>query len=400
MSDPRYGVPSASCASRVDNCPPSFELGKRFENGETRDSKSGDAVHKALEHWGEHGAIDGLDHDQIQTAEMCIDQRNEALNNWIGDGHYEVFVERRLGLTPLGKVVDCKEKSPVRIVFSGMADFTAISGTEGFVADYKTLRGDHDEASENAQLRSLAVLLAKRHNLTAVRVVLIQPWKGKPTTADFDAEALRLAQAWLLGMLDRERNSTPDQANPGKWCHFCPAKVSCKAFREPVLAVVSQATMTIPTGDNERSRAALFAKAANLSDDQLAACYRGLEMIKWYVVAVDGATRIRAEEGGEFAQSHFKIVETKPKETITAVDSVWSKLAAIGVSAEDFTAACKTTKKAVALLTRKATGLKGKGLGAKIAEVLNGAVTLGKPSKRIVAANETNHEIEDWEDEE
>lgn len=51
MSDPRYGVPSASCASRVDNCPPSFELAKHFDDPGSRDSKSGDLVHKALEHW-------------------------------------------------------------------------------------------------------------------------------------------------------------------------------------------------------------------------------------------------------------------------------------------------------------------------------------------------------------
>jgi hypothetical protein len=393
-NDERHGVPSASYMNRIANCPPSFRLGQQFEDPSTRDAKSGDVTHKAIEVWPE--PIEGLDHHQIQTAEMCIDARNELLDNWVGDGDYTSHKERRLGLTILGKCIDVVEGKPVRLVFSGKADYTAISadGKSGLVIDYKTLHGDHDGAAENAQLRSLAVLIHLRHGLEHVRVALVQPWKGRPTVADFDAQALKDAYAWLLASLEAERKSTPDQTKIGDWCKFCPARVKCLA--KPVIATVESKTTGVESMDPETARKALFARAGELSDEELAARYRGLKMISWYVSAIEGNVRLRAAEGGSFAE-HFVIKEGKGKEAISDVAKVWSRLAALGVTPEAFTAECKTTKKGVSLLTRKATGLKGASLESEIRKVLEGAVKVGNPVKKIVAAGAS---LEDGDDDE
>jgi len=386
MTDERYGVPSASYMRRIANCPPSFKLGQLYPDPGSNDATTGDKIHADLEHWGEHGSEDELSIEDIQTAEMCIDQRNELLDNWIGDEqNYQVYKETRLVMTPLGKVLDDKPGRNLQVRFSGKADFVAVFGEGALVIDYKTLHGDHDHAAVNDQLRALAVLVSLRHGVSQVRVAIVQPWKGKPTVADFDRPALLASVNWLFDVLYEEREATPNQANPGDWCKFCPARINCEAFTRPALAMAETAIMQISSMDDETARKALFARAAELSDNELAARYRGLKMLGWYINAVEGNVRMRAEEGGEFAANHYRIVEGKPKETIADVSVVWSHLEKLGVSAEDFTRECKTTKKATTALVRKVTGLKGKALEGEVKRCLDGAVKLGTPPKKLVA---------------
>lgn len=392
--DERHGVPSASGMFRTSNCPPSFKLAKFFKDPRTKDSDSGDVMHKAIELWPDPEAQVGLDHHQLQTVDMCIDWRNELLDNWIGEGDYTSHKERRIGLTILGKCVDVEDGKKLRLVFSGKADYTAISadGKHGLVIDYKTLHGDHPAADVNDQLRSLAVLLHLRHNLESVRVAIVQPWKGKPTVADYDLEALKAAHAWVLESLKAERESTPEQTKIGEWCQHCPARVKC--LQKPVLATVESKTQGIEHLDPETAKKAIWARAAELSDDELASRYKGLPIISWYAHAIEGNARARAIEGGSFA-AYYTTKETNPKESIDDVKKVWGRLAALGTSADDFTAQCKTTKKGVALLARKATGLKGKALEAEISKILDGAVKKGKPTIKLVAAGAA---IEDGDD--
>ena len=384
MTDERHGVPSASAMRRISNCPPSFKLASYFKDPGSDEATTGDRIHAALETLN----TDGLTADDLQTYEMCLDQKNQLLDEWVGDGDYQVFKEARLGLTHLGLVRDVTPKTTWKLRFSGKADFVAVYGEGALIVDYKTLHGDHDHASENDQLRALAVLVHLRHGLSQVRVAIVQPWKGKPTVADFDKAALDAATAWLYDTLNREETSTPDQANPGAWCHYCPARVKCEAFTRPVLAVAETAIMQLPA-DDETARKAMFARAAELPDSELAARYRGLKMLGWYVNAVEGNVRMRASEGGEFAEKYFQLREGKARESIEHVDIAFQNLSEIGVTAQDFTAACKTTKKAVAALARKATGQKGRELEQTVKRCLEGAVKLGKPSQKLVAVGES-----------
>jgi hypothetical protein len=375
---------------RISNCPPSHKLGALFCDPGSDEATTGDRIHLALE----TGDTTKLETEDIQTYEMCLDQKNELLNNWIGEEmDYQVFKEVRLGLTTLGLVRDVTPKTTWKLRFSGKADFVAVFGEGALICDYKTLHGDHDHASENDQLRSLAVLVALRHGVSQVRVAIIQPWKGKPTVADFDKAALEAATAWLHDTLNREELSTPDQANAGDWCKWCAARVSCVAFQDKAMRVAETAIMQLPA-DDEKARKAMFARAAELPDGELAARYRGLKMLGWYVNAVEGNVRMRAAENGTFAADHYRLVEGKARESIERVDVVFGNLSELGVTAQDFTAVCKTTKTAVSALARKATGQKGKELDATVKRCLEGAVKLGKPPLKLVAANGT---IEDEE---
>ena len=394
MSDERFGVPSASGMHRIANCPASFQLSKSFQDPGSDDSRSGDRVHLALERWGEHGSEDGLTLDELTTAEMCIDQRNELLDSWVGDDDYEAYKERRLGMTTLGKVFETTSYPALKYIVTGQADFIAVADKRGLVVDYKTLHGDHDPAEENDQLRTLAVLAARHYKLDHVRIALVQPWKGKPTLAEFNFSALVVAEEWLMDALALERRSTPDQTNPGKWCHFCPARANCKAFSRETLTPIQNMAINLPA-DDETARKAMFARAAELPHNELVARYKALKMISWYVTAVEGNMRIRAAEVPGFP---YRLVEGKPKETIADVSAAWRELEKLGVSAEDFTAECKTSKKAVAALVRKATGAKGKELNAKVKECLRDAVSLVKPPVKLVPVNGVIEDEQEQED--
>jgi hypothetical protein len=385
MTDERYNAPSASAMRRIANCPPSHKLAQQYIDPGSAEASTGDKIHKAVELWGQHGSTDGLSVEELETAEMCIDQRNELLDAWIGDGDYAVHLERRLVMTGIGKVLDIEQVTPaVVVMFSGKADFVAVAGDRALVVDYKTLHGDHDHAAENDQLRSLAALVYRRHKVKSVRVAIVQPRKGRPTVADFDELLLDDAMAWVGGVIRAEIDATPDQVNAGDWCHYCPHRIKCSAFAEPILATVEKHAERLETLDDDTARKAMFARAAELPDAELAERYRALKWVGWYVNAVEGVTRMRAAENGEFASRYFRIEEGKGKESISDVALVWAELAKLGVSPEAFSAHCKTSKTAVKALVKEATGLKGKALDDAVRSCLTGAVKLGAPVQKIV----------------
>ena len=393
MTDERYNAPSASAMRRISNCPPSHKLAQRYIDPGSAEASTGDKIHKAIELWGQHGATDGLSVEEIETAEMCIDQRNELIDAWIGDGDYVVHLERRLVMTPIGKVVDVEPQAgPVKVIFSGKADFVAVAGDRALIVDYKTLHGDHDHAAENDQLLSLAVLVARRHRVDSVRVAIVQPRKGRPTVADFTRDLLVAAGDWLTTVLSEERDATPDQVNAGDWCHYCPHRIKCSAFAEPILATVERHAKRLETLDDDTARKAMFARAAELPDAELAERYRALKWVGWYVNAVEGVTRMRAAENGDFANRYFRIEEGKGKESIADVALVWAELAKLGVSPEAFSAHCKTSKTAVKALVKEVTALKGKALDDAVRMCLAGAVKLGAPVQKIVPSGMLKNE--------
>ena len=113
---------------RISNCPPSFKLASYLKDPGSDEATTGDRIHAALETLN----TDGLTADDLQTFEMCLDQKNELLNNWIGEEmDYQVFKEVRLGLTTLGLVRDVTPKTTWKLRFSGKADFVARQAAAG-----------------------------------------------------------------------------------------------------------------------------------------------------------------------------------------------------------------------------------------------------------------------------
>jgi len=99
-----------------------------------------------------------------------------------------------------------------------------------FVADYKTLRGEHDPADVNIQLLAQAALVKKNYpKVSEVYVALIEPFKNPTyTTASYSGAHLMEKGAWITEVVQEAMDeNAPRTAGPTqcKWCSalpFCP----------------------------------------------------------------------------------------------------------------------------------------------------------------------------------
>jgi hypothetical protein len=385
-NNPRRYVPSASKMHRVLECPGSHqaEMAAPEVKEDTTMADMGHEVHSILAGELEY---DKASVEAAETAEMCENQARRLVAEW-NQGEPEMLSERRYGLTRLGGVVEMVKGSKADVIFTGQYDRLYLSGTHGLLIDFKSLRGDHASAIENPQLMSLAVLVAKKHKLESVRVALVQPLKGKPTTADFNANGLKLAESWLIAALDAEMEAGPDDRRAGDWCKYCKARFGCRVFQESAIQQVEAIEpATIAGLDGESQRKAMWARALDLPASRLAAAVNGLAMVKRYVATIEGVAKARAENDPEF-QQFFTLKEKKGKRSISDVGKVFAACEKHGVTAEEFTALCSIGLGDVKQLLKDATHAKGKALDNLHDTVLTGAVEVGKGSVELVPAGQ------------
>lgn len=354
--DPRRGVPSCSGLRRLERCPGSWLASQGIPDEESEDAAKGTRIHTALE----TGNFNGLSADEEQTAEMCHAQMQRVVTEWLGnheDAADQRLHEHRLGLTAYGGVVDVTDAVKLPIRTTGQADLIIIDGKRGLVLDYKTGRGEVRHAADNAQLRGLAVLAAKRWRLESVRVVIVQPWAGKPTVADYDNEALYTANIWLLIVLSEARDATPTDLHAGDWCQYCPARnIPCPALTEKAVQPIETVALSLPA-DDETARAALFARAMEMSAERLAGLRRGLKIVGWYVSAVEGAARLRAEKDVEF-QQYYRLETSPGNREITDAQAAFNALLPLGITAQQALEACSMSLGPIEEAVRIASGIK------------------------------------------
>lgn len=383
-SDPRLGLPSASGMDRLHNCPASFIMEKAHgQEEETEDAASGTRIHAVLAGLASESTLSAA---EVETAEMCNMQKDSIVQEWLGHPYGtdedQAFTERRLGLTVLGKVLDVTPESPANFIFTGQADLVCIEGERALVIDYKTGRGDTPIAQDNPQLAALAVLVALRHQVQRVRVAVVQPWAGPPTVADYDSNALALAKSWLLATLEAARDATQADLRPGSHCKWCKAKHVCPALKQQALQEIERIQpMSIAGLPPKEQASAIWARAMELTPQQHAAAYRGLEMVERYAHAIKATFKQRVEAG---EIPGYGLKEKKGRRSVSDVGLIFERCSRQGVSAADFTARCSIGLGEVKEALRHATGLKGKALDALHEACLVEAVETSKPSFEVV----------------
>lgn len=380
-NNPFQNVPSASKIHRVSMCPASHKMEQHAKDySDKKDADKGNQVHNILA-----GEVDEDESpfDAIQTAEMCEEQAERLLAEWQGEDESPLGLkELRYALTDHGHVVTARPDLLAEVVFTGQFDRLYIQGKAGLLIDYKALHGKHPSAIENPQLMTLAVLVAKKHKLASVRVALVQPWKGKPTTADLSTAGLALAESWLNVTLEAEMNATLEDRNAGDWCNHCAARFGCQTFRDAQLQAIEIIDpMTIAGMDDKTQMAAMWARANELTPEQHIAAYNGLAMVKRYAHAIGESFKVRAEAG---EIPGYTTREKKGKRSISDVGKVFAACASHGVTADAFTAECSIGLGSVKELLKNATHAKGKALDKLSDEVLTGCVETGKGSLEIV----------------
>jgi hypothetical protein len=261
--DPRKGLPSASSMFRLSNCPGSLELisvlkksGKYIEIPSPY-AESGTRIHRWLyfEALGASALADlaeaakAMSTAELATAQKCAELRSGLLSQWapLEGNQYEWILEKRLwfraGLWPR---------------FSGQQDFAVIDRTtnaRAFLTDYKSGRKEAQEAADNLQVRTGAILLKEAEpTLEEIDGSITEPLVSwDPIRVRYTNASLLEAKKEILGIVDRaERESTKRVA--GTWCGLCPARANCRealdyveSVRNPTL--MKDAIMELPRGE-------------------------------------------------------------------------------------------------------------------------------------------------------
>jgi len=381
-TNPFQHVPTASKLGRVMECPASHkaEIAAGDVPEDLSDASEGTDVHAVL---SDDLSADDVSYSAAQTAEMCEDQTERLLNEWQIEGDAPLgFKELRYGLTDIGAVVSVNGSTKANVVFTGQFDRLYTQGDRGLLIDFKALHGKHKSAIENPQLMGLAVLVAKRHKLTSLRVALVQPWKGKPTVADYGESALALAHSFLDAALVSERIATPENRKAGDHCKYCKARFSCPTLRDVninALDVVQPETLPADAATRNKT---VFARMAEMTPQQLIHIEKNVVGLMGAFIAAHKAVFKQRVEAGEIPG--YSLKEKSGRRKITDVAIAYERAAALGVTADAFTGKCTLSLKGLNEVLKDATKAKGKALESMADTVLHGITDTGKPVFEVV----------------
>lgn len=416
-TNPFQHVPSASKLGRVMECPASHkaEIAAGDVPEDLSDANEGTDVHAVL---SDDLSADDVSYSAAQTAEMCEDQTERLLNEWQTEGDAPLgFKEQRYGLTDIGAVVPVNGSTKAKVVFTGQFDrlytqkrdcdncmgkgTVAYLGSSqsqlcpkckgigklnhGLLIDFKALHGKHKSAIENPQLMGLAVLVAKRHTMASLRAALVQPWKGKPTVADYGQSALALAHSFLDAALVSERIATPENRKAGDHCKYCKARFFCPTLRDAninALDVVQPETLPADAATRNKT---VFARMAEMTPQQLIHIEKNVVGLMGAFIAAHKAVFKQRVEAGEIPG--YSLKEKSGRRKITDVATAYERAAALGVTADAFTGKCTLSLKGLNEVLKDATKAKGKALEAMADTVLHGITDTGKPVFEVVENN-------------
>ncbi len=374
MND-RQNLPSASGISRLASCPGSLRLCRDLPETTSADSDFGNHIHEFLA--GTRKAED-LTPEELDIAESCVAIEEKVVKQWRlrceipDDANISTYRDnQRMWLE-----IDGEKKC------SGLADVVHVWDRRALVIDFKTLVGDHGDATDNLQLRCLAIL-AQQHVgwLRCADVAIIQPLvTHSPTVCHYGVDDLIAAQKELLQILAAANNPNAPLV-PGDQCKLCRANAVCPAVHQEVteLSLMTLRNAELMIGDEE------MAELLSRTGPAMKMC-----------ASIRAEAFRRAEADPAAWRSYgYEIREGAGKRTVTDVATAAERMNAKGVDYKDITAACSISIKAVKTLVRGATNAKGMALEAAVDELLEGccAVKKARPSlKKIGAALEEGEE--------
>ena len=352
MSD-RHNLPSASGAERYSLCRASFLMDEKYGEhiDDTAEASMGTRIHARLA--GEN--------IELTAAEETIAERATyieatALLEYFTDSPYSRVREERLWY-----------RDPLTLTrsWSGQPDLVAIEAEFGSkaraaVVDYKSLWGQHTEAPSNLQLRCLAVLVAVEYGVENVRVILVQPngWP-KYTVGDYGPTELRQAEDEIAALMEDVQREGHSRTPSAKACRYCRARHVC-----PEAIAAASAVTTLPREGTEIA----------LPPEAIAAFLDRIPLVESVVEAVKAKAK-RMLEADANAIPGWRLKPGTEREKITDIGTVFSRFTDAGGTQEQFTQAVSITKSALTETVRSVTGLKGKALNAKIANIVAGCVT-------------------------
>ena len=308
----------AACAGKFQlerHCPPS---------GSSAASEMGDRIHSFLE-----GQEIELTAEELEIAQRCQQEYLE-IREAIGLGDpTHTTIEKRLWYGD---------------TWSGRIDrIDHWNQDTALVVDWKTGRvGTGNSAADNLQLRAYAVLVAKNlPSLKGILVAVVQPMAARFTIAEYDEEALALADAEIAGIVaaalepDAPRTPSPDA------CKCCRAKAICPEAGGVAKSLAAVEQAIIP----------------QLTNDEVSDFLEKADIVEAFIEALRAEAKQRLKSGQEIAGR--KLQAGRTSRSIEDADLARMKLEPV-IGTGPFLRACKISVASLEKEFAVATGTKGK----------------------------------------
>jgi len=356
--DDRRGLPSASSFNRYMRCPASLGLETQMRREGTlpadrgnKDANRGTRVHEVLESLARGSEIPSASIAEATQARQLWQDAQGVIAQVFGADLSDVdfIIEERLWF----------EDAHGEDVASGRFDLMAYSEARaiGLVLDYKTGWNDVAPPSDNWQLFAGAVLLSHEIDVESVTVAIIDGSEPKPYT--ISSACIVFAREQLDSMLHR-RNGDPwalGYSATDDNCRYCPCRLQCPrlawAMELAQRGIVSMANFPTP-------RLGEF----------LTACSQ--------VALLDKAARAEMEHrlrNGE-TDTAWYLEAAAPRRTVTDAGTLARAIIAEGAEVGEVLAAMTISIGAAESLLADATGLKGKVLKERMADISGGSITM------------------------
>lgn len=365
MSDERKGLPSASAVHRYAVCPGSFLLEQQVpEEPTSPDAALGNRVHAALAGEKVHPL---LTDEENRLVDLCSEQEARLVIDHFGGVILEPMREVRLW----GYDQNLAES------WSGKPDAVYLYAGRALVIDYKTGRNKVEAATENLQLRALAVLVWETIGVCDVTVAVIQPLVGAPTVCHYTAQDI-VRSGQQIGRIMRAVKFDGQPRNPTpEGCKYCRAKAICPEAREVALQPPLVNTPPGITPD---------AIAATLTHEHLSEFLKRAPLAEAVIDACRAEARRRIEEGE--AVPGWKLKPGSVRETISQPEVVFSRFLQAGGTQEVFMTAVTIAKAKLKDALKLANGEKGKALETRMDALLAGCVESKQSAPTLVQDKE------------
>lgn len=316
----------------------------------TEDNLFGQQIHDALV----NDDPSKLRPDQLSVYESCVEIREKLIADTFGPDFEQTkrFKEQRVWF----------KSAEGGHVHSAKLDLLVRHGPKGLVVEYKTLPGDVAEAPTNMQLRDQAALSAGHYLLTEIDVAIIQPLvTHTPAVCRYDTGSIQQAQSEMALRVEKSNAPNAPRTAGTVQCKFCLARYTCKEYAAfTALAVpVSMSSLTVPVSMWSPEQRALFCERLPVAMKWLEECKSKIKQL------------IEADPN---SVPGWKLEPGSIKRPVNNPNELHARFLAAGGTTEQFLACVDIGKGDLETQVRAVTKLKGKGLKAKIDELLTGIV--------------------------
>ena len=284
---------SASKLSQIAECPGRFALEQTVPPCKSSpEANLGTIVHAHLS-----GEKVELCEEGAQIASRCQEQYLELAQEIIGTEQItSTVVEERLWFGDQ---------------WSGAIDRIDFFGDSALVVDYKTGRGEVEDASSNLQMRAYAVLVAENYKTVAtVYVAVIQPHAGAPTVTVYEKADLEQARDEITAIVAAAyAPGAPRKPSPDA-CKYCRALAICPEAAGETKALATRSASDVPA----------------LPDLELAQLLTASTVVEDFIDAIKNEAKTRLKSGKEVPG--WRLIEKKgaTRTDSKALKIRWSEL--------------------------------------------------------------------------